>query len=237
MTRMTGEVSALILAVCLSVPFVRASEAAKVVPTIRIEIPKNGQEESPSDSKAAPSIPFGEEGIEAEPDEPDSAIEDEGEERQGPVTVFYGDRDLPDAVRNLRNRLLEVAHSGDVEQLRPILDGFQEAPILSLEGENDPIEHLKAASGDGQGIEMLAILLEILESGYVHRDKGDNGEIYIWPYFVDIPPDKLTPRQLVELFRIITAGDFADMQAYGTYVFYRIGITPNGEMKFFIAGD
>lgn len=41
----------------------------------------------------------------------------------------------------------------------------------------------------------------------------------------------------VELLRIITAGDLADMQEYGNYSFYRIGISPDGKWKFFTAGD
>ena len=38
-------------------------------------------------------------------------------------------------------------------------------------------------------------------------------------------------------FKIITAGDYDDMKAYGTYSFYRVGITPNGVWKYFISGD
>ena len=41
----------------------------------------------------------------------------------------------------------------------------------------------------------------------------------------------------MELLRIITAGDLADMQEYGNYSFYRIGISPDGKWKFFTAGD
>ena len=79
--------------------------------------------------------------------------------------------------------------------------------------------------------------MEILETGFVHRDEGDEGEIYIWPYFVDVPPEDLKSNQLIELFQIITAGDFEDMASYGTYIFYRAGIAPNGDLKFFVAGD
>ena len=76
-----------------------------------------------------------------------------------------------------------------------------------------------------------------METGFVHRDEGEEGEVYIWPYFVDVPPEDLKSDQLIELFQIITAGDYEDMVSYGTYIFYRAGIAPNGDLKFFVAGD
>jgi hypothetical protein len=41
----------------------------------------------------------------------------------------------------------------------------------------------------------------------------------------------------VELFKIITAGDYEDMKTFDAYVFYRVGITPQGRWAFFVAGD
>ena len=46
-----------------------------------------------------------------------------------------------------------------------------------------------------------------------------------------------TPRQKVELFKIVTAGDLEDMKQFGTYIFYRVGITPEGRWAFFVAGE
>lgn len=249
-----------LLVCCLSTPVF----AAKTVPTIRIEIPKKGGEDAvPSlDAdipKAAPSIPLEDEDLtpsigddpfietpqeEAEPEAPFPDLPDDSEkaddtqdEPRKTVTILYGEDALPDAVKKTRKKLMEAALSGDIENLRPILESFEEKPILSFDEETDLITILKSSSGDGEGLEMLAILLEVLESGYVRRDEGEEGDIYIWPYFVEVPPENLTPKQIVELFQIITAGDFEDMQAYGTYIFYRVGITPNGELKFFVAGD
>jgi hypothetical protein len=52
-----------------------------------------------------------------------------------------------------------------------------------------------------------------------------------------VPLDRLTPPQRVELFKIVTAGDYEDMKSYGAYIFYRVGITPDGRWQFFVAGD
>lgn len=145
---------------------------------------------------------------------------------------------LPEPVRQTREKLLEAALSGDIERLRPLIGSGDEAANLAFGGvEGDPIAFLKEASGDEEGHEILAILAEILESGFVRMDAGTEHETYVWPYFFAWPYDKLTPPQRVELFRILTAGDLEDSQSFGGYIFYRLGIKPDGRWSFFLAGD
>ena len=145
---------------------------------------------------------------------------------------------LPFPVKRMRELILEAAHSADLEKLRAYIGIGENGTMLSLGGfDGDPIDFLKSQSGDPQGHEILAILTEILESGYVVMDKGTEQEIYVWPYHFAMPIEKLTPQQRVELFRIITFGDFQDMKDFGGYIFYRIGISPKGRWEFFVAGD
>jgi hypothetical protein len=47
----------------------------------------------------------------------------------------------------------------------------------------------------------------------------------------------LTPPQLVELFTLLTASDYDEMRSYGSYTFFRVGISPTGRWLFFLAGD
>jgi hypothetical protein len=77
----------------------------------------------------------------------------------------------------------------------------------------------------------------VLSAGFVHTEAGTPQELYVWPYFFAVPLEKLDPRQRVELFKIVTAGDYEDMQQFGAYIFYRLGITPEGRWAFFVAGD
>ena len=88
-----------------------------------------------------------------------------------------------------------------------------------------------------RGQEILAIMEEVLNAGYVHLNAGTPEDIYAWPYFFGLPLDKLTPRQRVELYKIITAGDYEEMITFNTYIFYRLGITPSGEWAFFVTGE
>ena len=145
---------------------------------------------------------------------------------------------LPFPVRRMRELILEVAVSGEIENLRQLIGYGDDVTMLSLGGiEEDPLGFLKSLSGDKEGHEILAILVEVLESGYVVMDKGTEQELYVWPYFFAWPLDKLTPVQKVELYQLVTYGDYEEMESFGAYIFYRLGITPKGRWRFFVAGD
>ena len=128
--------------------------------------------------------------------------------------------------------------SGDIEKLRPLIgtgDSITQLSLTDIDG--DPVNFLKGLSGDADGQEILAILEEVLDAGFVHLDAGTPQELYVWPYFFALPLDKLDPKQRVELFKIVTSGDYDDMKQFGAYIFYRVGITPAGQWTFFVAGD
>ncbi len=150
-------------------------------------------------------------------------------------TVEYDFSKLPIPVRRLREQIIEAASTGDPEKLGPIIEANGDAPMLSFDDVPDPVEYLKSLSGDPGGREILAVLIEVLEAGYVHVDVGTPDEMYVWPYFARYPLDKLTPPQLVELFKLVYAGDYEDMQAYGHYTWYRAGISPDGVWRYFLA--
>jgi hypothetical protein len=152
-------------------------------------------------------------------------------------TIEYDVDKLPAPVKRLREQIIEAATSGDVDKLKPIIDANGEPPQFGYTEADDPLAYLKNQSGDPEGREILAILLEIIQAGYVHVDVGTTEEMYVWPYFARYPLSKLNGPQMVELFKIITAGDYDDMKTDGTYSFYRVGITPNGVWSYFLSGD
>lgn len=160
----------------------------------------------------------------------------------GPVLaaaeIFRGEEGLPAPVRDLRHRLMEIARAGEIEALRPYIETGEEGTILTFGGlDGDPIDFMKSASGDGAGVEVLAILLEVLQAGHIRSEPGTDNEIFVWPYFTGVPIDTLTKPQQVELFEIVTAGDYQEMIGFGAYNFYRLGISPDGRLQFFVAGD
>ena len=160
----------------------------------------------------------------------------QGEAPQISAQIEHDASKAPEPVRRLRQLIIDAASSGDIEKLRPLINPGPNQTRIDGEGE-DPIAALKSFSGDPEGLEVLAIILDLLSTGYAHVDVGTPDEMYVFPYFAGKALNTLTPPEKVELLRIITAGDLADMQDYGNYSFYRIGISPDGQWKFFGAGD
>jgi hypothetical protein len=197
-----------------------------------------GDDEQLDDAK--PSLPMPDSLIKKPGDKAGDATdtEDKADEPNIPVEIILDMNQLPEPVKKLRIAIVEAAASGDIERLRPLLQSGADATQISIgDAPEDPIAALKSLSGDKEGREVLGILLDIISTSAAHVDKGTPNELYVWPYFAEKPLDSLTPPEMVELYRIVTAADVADMKEFGSYNFYRIGISPDGKWKFFVAGD
>lgn len=144
---------------------------------------------------------------------------------------------LPPAVAQTRERILAAARSGELLKLFAVMKEAPTLPVFSFSEDNDPVTFWKANYPDSEGVEALSILVNVLETAFVHVDVGTPQEIYLWPYFARIPLKSLTAQQRVELFRIVTGADYKDMVEFGVYSFYRIGIAPDGTWQFFVSGD
>jgi hypothetical protein len=144
---------------------------------------------------------------------------------------------LPPAVARTRERILAAARSGELMKLFAVMKEAPALPVFSFSEDSDPVSFWKTNYPDSDGVEALSILVNVLETAFVHVDVGTPQEIYLWPYFARIPLKALTPQQRVELFRIVTGADYKDMVEFGVYSFYRIGIAPDGTWQFFVAGD
>jgi len=144
---------------------------------------------------------------------------------------------LPPAVARMRERILAAARSGDLGRVVAVMKTGTAMPVFSFSDDSDPIAFWKANYPDSEGVEALSILINVLETGFVHVDVGTPQEIYLWPYFARLPLKSLTPAQRVELFRIVTGADYKEMVEFGVYSFYRLGIAPDGTWQFFVSGD
>jgi hypothetical protein len=144
---------------------------------------------------------------------------------------------LTDKARATRARILEAAKTGDIGKVATVMQSNEMMPVFSFGGERDPVAFWKSSYPDSEGIEVLAILIEILEMPFIHVDKGTPQEMFVWPYFYGMPLAKLTPVQKVELFRLVTGTDWREMTDFGAYIFFRVGIAPDGVWHFFVAGD
>ncbi len=144
---------------------------------------------------------------------------------------------LPPAVAAMREKIIAAARTGDYDEMRKVVGLSDPPPVLSPDSRIDPVEAMRTGSGDPEGFEVLAILLDVLDAGWIVKDEGTPQARYVWPYFADYPLEAVTPSQMVEIYRVLTAGDFEQMRADGSYEFYRVEIAGDGRWLLFMSGE
>lgn len=200
----------------------------KKVGTERIVVPPappSGGVQAPGPHDGAPSIT------------PTTGAGEDKKPPTTPIEVHKGLDGLPPPVVKMRQTLLDAAYSGDLERLKAAVQASTTPPLFSVNEIGDPIAYLKGQSGDGQGLEIMAILTDILESSWVRLNPGTPQEMYVWPAFAALPLDKLAPGQTVELYKIVTSSDLEEMKSVGHYTFYTVGIGPDGAWHWFKPAD
>ncbi len=143
---------------------------------------------------------------------------------------------LPPEVQRMRQAILQAAMSGDIEALRVPIEMNEIHPVFSKQHVADPIAYLKAASADGNGREILAILYNLLTTGYAITNPGTKEELIVWPYHAAIPLGSLTPSQEVELYRFLPPARLKEMISKGKYSYYSVGIGRDGVWHYFTSG-
>lgn len=141
---------------------------------------------------------------------------------------------LPPQVARMRAAILGAVATGEVENLRVPVEMNELPPMFAAEKVPDPIAYWKKLSGDGEGREIMAILIELLRTGYARVGAGTPGEMYVWPYFAEVKMAELTPAQQVELLTLVPPARAKDMREKGKYDHYRLAIAPDGTWHVFM---
>jgi hypothetical protein len=147
--------------------------------------------------------------------------------------VLYDFNALPDPVKRMLEQIAVAAESGEIENMRPVLESNELKPMVTTAYVEDPIAFWKKGSADGTGRDVLAAMLDVIASGFVRASQGQD-EMYVWPYFAETDLAKLTPSQEVELYRVVPPERAVPMKKAGKYGYYRLGISPNGVWHYFI---
>jgi hypothetical protein len=153
---------------------------------------------------------------------------------QNDIEILRDAAILPPQVERMRRAILAAASSGEIDAMRVPVEMNEIPPMIADKKVPDPVAHWKTISGDGEGREILAILVQLFRTGFVRKDGGTADEMFIWPYFAETPIDKLTPAQEVELLTIVSPARAKAMKASGKYDHYRIGIAHDGTWHFFL---
>ncbi len=140
---------------------------------------------------------------------------------------------LPPEVQRMRQAILQAATSGDIEELRYPIDMNELHPVFSKDRILDPIAYLKSVSADGAGREILAVLYNLMTTGYAIKNAGRKDEMIVWPYHAAVPLDRLSPSQEVEIYRFLPPARVKEMATAGKYSFYSVGISRDGVWHYF----
>ena len=135
---------------------------------------------------------------------------------------------LPPEVQRMRQAILQAAASGDIEALRVPIEMNEIPPVFAKSHVADPIAYLKSISSDGNGREILAILYNLLTTGYATANPGTKEETIVWPYHAVIPLSGLSPSQEVELYRFLPPARLKEMIGQGKYGYYSVRIGRDG---------
>jgi hypothetical protein len=148
-------------------------------------------------------------------------------------TVLYDATATPKLVQRILRMIVLAAETGELEEMRAVLESNELKPMVAAKHIDDPIAYWKAQSVEGTGRDILATILDMLSSGFVLKGKGDTG-MYVWPYFAEIDLTTLTPKEQVELYRLVPPKQAKAMMASGEYTGYRLGVAPNGIWHYFL---
>ncbi len=146
---------------------------------------------------------------------------------------------LPPAAADMHEAIVSAVHSGEIEDLKLAYDLGELRADLGDKPVSDPVAHWKSLSADGEGREILAIVANLFAVGpaMVNRGKDpENNAVYVWPYLAEMPLDKLTPAQEVDLLRLVPAAEAKAMRAGKTYTGWRLKIGADGLWHAFYKG-
>lgn len=146
---------------------------------------------------------------------------------------------LPEPVAAKRAALIAAVEAGDMDALAKIFAAEPAPPTVSFGGPDDAIAYLKETSKDGGGLEMLAILGDLLDAPYAAMDGGDGSVSYVWPYLAAMEGigEVATPADKVEGMRLAGYDGFKEVQELGLWYWWRVYIGESGDLQAFVAGD
>ncbi len=157
--------------------------------------------------------------------EPDEAGDD--------PAVLYDATDLPEPVQRLLRAIILAARTGDIDAMRPVLESNELKPMVAAAHIDDPIAFWRKRSVDGSGRDILAAMLNMLDTGFVLTGEGHDA-MYVWPFFAEVDLGALDPEQQVEFYRTVPPRLAKAMKDKGEYTYYRLGISPEGVWHYFI---
>jgi hypothetical protein len=138
---------------------------------------------------------------------------------------------LTPQVTEMRNAILAAVQSGNIDELKLAIEWNEMPPEFGDAPISDPIGYWKRTSADGEGREILAVLGAILAMEPARLPIGrdpENNTVFVWPYLAEVPLDKLTPAQEVDLYRLMPVAEAKTMRSAKKWTWWRLSIGADG---------
>lgn len=141
---------------------------------------------------------------------------------------------LPAAVADMRQKILQAAEGGSLEDLASLAD---EGIFTASHGGSDTMEFWQYLAAEGTDIGQLATTLLSLGCAVA---ASDDTAYYTWPAAIDLPYSELTGEER-SVLATLHGGDLESVYLEGTEVGYYIGwqlvIAEDGDWIALVAGD
>jgi hypothetical protein len=142
---------------------------------------------------------------------------------------------LPADVMRTRSEIWGAAYAAVTFDWSRMADLVEDGLSFSFGADDDPIAFWQAIEAAGE--DPMRILAELLTRPYGTID-GPDGLYYVWPAAFAYDDWASVPQSDRDALRpMYDEADFADFEAFGSYIGYRVGIAADGTWRFFIAGD
>lgn len=132
--------------------------------------------------------------------------------------------------------IIAAARAGDLEALQAVIDRQGEPVGLGFGGAETAAEFAIGNSTSGDGLDVLAELVDLLELPYM-REQTPNVTYYVWPYLDRMSLDEMTVADRVAAYQLVSPADLENFIEFGGWLSFRIAIDADGTWVFWAAGD
>lgn len=138
---------------------------------------------------------------------------------------------LPLAVQEMREAIQTAARTGRLEELRTPIEMNELRPETGAPAGAEILEFWKTFSADGEGREIMAAMVTLLDMTPAVLPFGadiENNRLFVWPGLATRPLSALTAAEEIELLQLVPAGGAAGMKKAGLYNGWRLTIGADG---------
>ena len=145
---------------------------------------------------------------------------------------------LPDAVADMRTKIIAAALVCDYSTLEELALAGDSTFTFSFGGGTSPAAHWRELEEAPGGPDPMRYLVGLLNRPYRLQDIPDGEDQYVWPSAFAYDSWEEVPEADKEALKpLYTEDDFEGFEQFGSYAGYRVGITADGDWRFFVAGD